>query len=503
MKLFVMQGKIQESVADTIIVNLFEGVTEPRGATGAVNQALNGAISELIANGDMTGKLGEVSVLYPRGALTASRVLVVGLGKLDTFDLEVVRRVAGTAIKRARELNANEVATIIHGAGAAGLEAAQAAQATAEGSLLALYHYAAQKLETESIHEIQSLTLMELDSTQIAAVEGGVRTALAIAQGVYLARDLTNMPPNIATPTRLAAVAQEIALQHRMVITVGDRDWAARHRMGGFLAVAKGAGEPPKFIILEHNRERHDLDTIVLVGKGITFDTGGISLKPSEHMENMKSDMAGAAAVLGTMKVVGLLNLSLRVVGLAPATENMPDAQGYHPADVITASNGKTVEIISTDAEGRMVLADALVYAGQYKPKAVIDLATLTGACVTALGQGVAAGLFSNDQKLQDRLISSGSITHERLWPLPLWDDYLKKIKSEVADLKNSGGRNGGVGTSAVFLKEFTDYPWAHVDMAGMALMEKKDETPYIAAGGSGYGVRLLIDFLMKWLEQN
>jgi leucyl aminopeptidase len=245
------------------------------------------------------------------------------------------------------------------------------------------------------------------------------------------------------------------------------------------------------------------LDTIVLVGKGITFDTGGISLKPSEHMENMKSDMAGAAAVLGTMKVVGLLNLSLRVVGLAPATENMPDAQGYHPADVITASNGKTVEIISTDAEGRMVLADALVYAGQYKPKAVIDLATLTGACVTALGQGVAAGLFSNDQKLQDRLISSGSITHERLWPLPLWDDYLKKIKSEVADLKNSGGRNGGVGTSAVFLKEFTDYPWAHVDMAGMALMEKKDETPYIAAGGSGYGVRLLIDFLMKWLEQN
>ena len=270
--------------------------------------------------------------------------------------------------------------------------------------------------------------------------------------------------------------------------------------MGAFLAVAKGAGEPPKFIVLEHNGERENLDTIVLVGKGITFDSGGISLKPSEGMDHMKSDMAGAAAVLATMKVVGLLDLPLRVIGITPCTENMPDANGYHPADVITASNGKTIEIISTDAEGRMILADALVYASRYQPKAVVDLATLTGACVIALGRAVAAGLLCNDAALGEKLVASGEATHERLWPMPLYEDYLKKIRSLVADIKNTGGRNGGVGTSAYFLKEFTDYPWAHLDIAGMALVtEKIDTGPYQPLGASGFGVRLLTDFLRNW----
>jgi leucyl aminopeptidase len=236
------------------------------------------------------------------------------------------------------------------------------------------------------------------------------------------------------------------------------------------------------------------------VGKGITFDTGGISLKLAEKMEDMKSDMAGAAAVLGAMEVVGRLDLPLRVIGITPCTENMPDANGYHPADVITISNGKTVEIISTDAEGRMILADALVYAQQYKPKAVVDLATLTGACVIALGEMVAAGIFCTDDWLQDKLVASGAAAHELLWPMPLWDDYREKIKTISADMMNTGGRFGGVGTSAIFLKEFTDYPWAHLDIAGMALITKKVlETPYMPLGGTGFGVRLLVDFLRKW----
>jgi leucyl aminopeptidase len=264
--------------------------------------------------------------------------------------------------------------------------------------------------------------------------------------------------------------------------------------MGAFLAVAKGAGEPPKFITLEHNSDRHDLATIVLVGKGITFDTGGISIKPGERMSEMKSDMGGAAAVLGAMKTVAMLDLPLRVIGITPCTENMPDANAYRPADVITASNGKTIEIISTDAEGRMVLADALVYARRYEPQAVIDLATLTGACVIALGKGMAAGLFSTDDTLRDRLVAASKATHERVWPLPLWDDYKNAIKSNVADMKNSGGRFGGVATSAIFLKEFTDYPWVHLDIAGVALSEKDDS--YTPAGGVGYGVRLLVEFL-------
>jgi leucyl aminopeptidase len=267
--------------------------------------------------------------------------------------------------------------------------------------------------------------------------------------------------------------------------------------MGGFLAVAKGAGEPPKFIVLEHNSERDDLDTIVLVGKGITFDTGGISIKPSQNMGDMKSDMGGAAAVLGAMKTVAQLDLPLRVIGITPCTENMPDAAAYRPSDVITISNGKTVEIISTDAEGRMVLADGLVYAKQYEPKAVIDLATLTGACVVALGQGMAAGLFSTDDTLRDRLVAAGDTTFERVWPLPLWPEYKEAIKTDVADMKNAGGRMGGVATAAVFLQEFVDYPWVHLDIAGMALSEKSK--PYTPAGGTGYGVRLLVEFLRNW----
>jgi leucyl aminopeptidase len=216
-------------------------------------------------------------------------------------------------------------------------------------------------------------------------------------------------------------------------------------------------------------------------------------------MDDMKSDMAGAAAVLATMKVAGELKLPLHLVGITPCTENMPDAQAYHPADVITASNGKTIEIISTDAEGRLILADALVYASRYNPKAVVDLATLTGACVTALGQWVAAGVFCTDEWLQKKLVTSGQTTYERVWPMPLYNDYKKKIKSLVADMMNSGGRNSGVGSSAIFLKEFTDYPWAHVDMAGMALIEKKHETPYTFEGATGFGVRLLVDFLRNW----
>jgi leucyl aminopeptidase len=497
MKLSVMQGSIQTFEADTIIVNLFEGVTSPGGATGAVDQALNGAIGEVIASGDFTGEAGEISVLYPRGALPAKRVLVVGLGKSSEFDLNGVRKAAAVAIKRARKLNARSVATIVHGAGIAGLPIAESAQATAEGSLLALYRFDADKQKPAGEKEIDSLTIVEFTQGKIPEIETGIGRARAIAAGVYLARDLVNMPANVATPTKMAEAAAEIAAAHGLEITAGGRAWAAERNMGAFLAVAKGAGEPPKFIVLEHNADRNDLDTIVLVGKGITFDTGGISLKPVQGLGSMKADMAGAAAVLGAMKAVGMLNLPLRVIGITPCTENMPDADAYRPADVIKASNGKTIEIISTDAEGRMVLADGLVHAARYEPNAVVDLATLTGACVVALGKGIAAGLFSNDDELRDKLVDAATTTRERLWPLPLWEEYREAIKSNVADMKNSGGRTGGVATSAIFLEEFTDYPWAHIDMASMNLSEKSTE--FVPAGGTGYGVRLLIEFLRNW----
>ncbi len=497
MKIIVSQGEIQAAQADTLIVNLFDDVTTPGGATGAIDKALGGAIRELIASGDLTGKAGEVGILYPRGAVPATRVLIVGLGKRDGFNLEGVRQAAANGIKQAHKLKAKNVATIVHGAGIGGLEVQAAAQATVEGSLLALYRFAASKQEPEPPHAIDSLVVVEFDTDKIGAIEAGSVAAQAIAAGVAVARDLVNMPPNVATPTKLADTAVSIATDHNLKITIGDCAWAAEHKMGAFLAVAQGAGEPPKFIILEHNGDREDLDTIVLVGKGITFDTGGISIKPSASMEAMKSDMGGAAAVLGAMKAVGAMNLPLRIIAIAPCTENMPDANAYRPADVITASNGTTIEIISTDAEGRMVLADGLVYATRFNPKAVIDLATLTGACVVALGSGMAAGLFSTEDRLRDKLVAAGTAVHERVWPLPLWDDYKEAIKSDVADIKNSGGRFGGVATSAIFLKQFVDYPWVHLDIAGMALSEKA--TAYTPRGGTGYGVRLLVEFLRNW----
>lgn len=497
MKITVTQGNIVDSSADTIIVNLFNDVTTPGGGTGAVDKALGGAVSELIGNGDLSGKAGEVAVVYPRGLIGAKRVIVVGLGERDSFDYEDVRRAAAHAIKKARDLKADRVATFVQGAGIGGLDVERAAHATVEASILALYQYDAPKKEKETPHEIDQLSIVEFDASKVAAIERGVNTAVAVSEGVILARDLVNMPPNVATPAKLAATAQEIADAHGMAVTIGDRDWAAERNMGAYLAVAQGAGFDPKFIVLEHNGDRDDLETVVLVGKGITFDTGGISIKPTANMGDMKSDMGGAAAVLGTMKVVGLLDLPLRVIGITPATENMPDANAYRPADVITASNGVTIEIISTDAEGRMILADALVHAATYQPNAVIDLATLTGSAVVALGSDMAASLFSTDDALRDRLVAAGNQTRERVWPMPLWDEYLDAIKTDVADIKNSGGRSGGVATSAMFLKQFTDFPWAHLDIAGMALTSKGNA--YTPKGGTGYGVRLLVEMLRDW----
>ena len=497
MQVQVTQGNIQDSTADTIIINLFEDVTNPSGATGAIDQALNGMVSDLIATGDVSGKAGEVAVFFPGDKLPAKRILVAGLGSRDGFDYEGVRRAAGIALSKAKKHKAKRIATIVHGAGIAGLDAELAAQATAEGSLLAHYAYDAPKEKEEDDHTIESLTILEFDDKKIEAIQRGVDTAVSITSGVFIARDLVNMAPNIATPSKMAKTAKAIAHDHGLDVTVGGRRWARQHGMGAFLAVAKGAGEKPKFIVLEHNGERDDLDTIVLVGKGITFDTGGISLKAPPNMGSMKSDMGGAAAVIGAMKAVGMLNLPLRVIGITPCTENMPDAFAYRPADVITASNGKTIEIISTDAEGRMVLADGLVYAEKYGPNAVIDLATLTGSCVMALGRGMSAGLFSTDDGIRDQLVAAGTSTQERVWPMPLWDDYKKAIHSDVADMKNSGGRFGGVATSAIFLKQFTNYPWAHLDIAPMALSDK--DTAYTPKGGTGYGVRLLVEFLRNW----
>ena len=506
MEIRTTAGGIQTTDDEMIVVNLFEEIETPGGATGAVDKELGGAIGEAIAAGDCRGKKGETTVFYPRGAIPARRVLVVGLGPQAGFSLEAVRSAAASAAQRARDLGVSSFSSIVHGGGAGGFPVQAAAQAVVEGTILGLYRYQELKNKPPDRPDPEQFTLVQFDPAKIPEVESGAQLGQVVAEAACLARDLVNRPANYATPSDLAELALEIAgeFDHMRCQVLNEED-ASELKMGSFLGVAQGSDEAAAFIVMEYHPSREDLDTIVLAGKGITFDTGGISLKPVQGMERMRGDMAGAAAVLATMAVVGQLDLPLHVVGLVPATENMPGARAYKPGDVLTAMNGKTIEIISTDAEGRLVLADALAYAARFEPKAVVDLATLTGACVVALGAGIAAGMFSTDDELAARLQTASQTSGERLWRMPLYDDYLAKIESLTADLANSGGRMGGVGASAIFLKQFAEgYPWAHLDIAGMSFEEaggSPKRPAYLGKGGTGFGVRLLVQFLRDWVS--
>lgn len=498
-----LQANITAVTADLIVVNLFEGVTQPGGATGAVDKALGGRITELIALGDCTGKLGATTLIHTFGALPAPRVLVVGLGDRQKFDLQAARVAAAKAIAAARQAGARHVATIVHGAGVGGLDPQAAAQAVVEASILENYAMPRQGNRPGSDNQVKTLTVVEFSAAQFPAVVEGVRIGRIIAESVVMARDLIATPANIATPTYLAEHAQRMAAEVGLRCTVFERDDMAALGMGILLAVAKGSDEPPKFVILEHNADRADeLPTLVLAGKGITFDTGGYSLKVNaagETMWRMKYDMTGAADVFAVLRAAALLDLPLHVVGLAPLCENMISGHAQRPGDVYRGMTGKTVEVISTDAEGRMILADALAFAGRYRPQAVVDLATLTGAIGVALGPK-AAGLFGNDEHLRERLLAAAAATGERLWPMPMYDDYAEDIRSDVADVKNSTlpVKNAGVSTSAKFLEHFTEgYPWAHIDLANMAWADPG--RPLYPKGATAFGVRLLVQFLRDW----
>jgi leucyl aminopeptidase len=486
-----VSADIATYTADAIIIGLFEG-----SQAGVLDSSLNGAISELIDGGDFSGKTGQVAVLYPRETIPARRVILVGLGKMETFTADIARRAAASAILKARDLKVSHAAILLDDvqSGALGIEAA--AQAVSEGSLMALYSYRGQKMG--DVPEALPVSLdVIVDEQNHDRASVGILAGTAIGEGVILARDLVNLPPNFCTPDYLAQTAEAMADEVGLACEILGKTEMETLKMGAILGVAQGSDTPPRFIILEHNAGRDDLETVVLVGKGVTFDTGGYNIKTTEGMGSMKGDMAGGAAVIGAMRALAGLDVPLHVVGLVPASDNMISGHAYRAQEVLTASNGVTIEIISTDAEGRLLLADALVYAGRYNPAAVVDIATLTGACVTALGANVAAGLFSIDDGLRDQLLAAGTSTAEKVWPLPLFPEYDKTIESNTADIKNSGGARGGVGTSAIFLKHFADYPaWAHIDMAGM--MFDQPDNPCYPKGATGYGVRLLTEFVRR-----
>jgi leucyl aminopeptidase len=497
----VKRGAIQEEETELIVVNLFEDVSEPGGATGAVDKALGGQITELIASGDFKGKLNDTALLYTRGAIPAKRVLIVGLGKKEQFDLDKVRQVSATAARKAHALGLTQYATVLHGAGAAGLDAAQAAQVVAEGTILSQYRFTqhmTEKKNGEDGRELEKVSIVVMGEETAQQAKEGAAAGVQIAEAVNWARDLVNQPANYATPSILADEARRMAKTYGLKFQALGPAEMRTLGMGALLGVAQGSAQEPRFIILEYNGRSDDPAPIVLIGKGLTFDSGGISIKPSEGMEKMKGDMAGAAAVFGAMRAVAALKIPRRVIGLVPATENLPSGTAYKPGDVVKAITGKTIEVISTDAEGRLILADALGYAQRYQPVGgVVDLATLTGSCVVALGTFV-AGLFSNNDALAARIEAASKATNEKVWRMPMWDEYAEQIKSDVADVKNTGGRPAGSITAAKFLEKFAEnMPWAHLDIAGPAATEK--DGPYQPKGGTGFGVRLLVQMLRDW----
>lgn len=495
MEIRVEKSKAEKYPCELLLLFSFESSESLEGPLKEIDQEWSGFLSALMREGDFKGELFENHLLYTNGVIPARRVILAGLGKKEEFNLEKFRGAASKAGQFIRDSGIKQFTFPIKKFYSFSEE--ELTESFIIGLLLGLYQFNAFKTnEKEKMKGIERLILLGEDEEEIHKIHDGLQTGKIISEAVYMARDLVNGPSNQITPSALAEMAREMAKEQGMEIQVLDLEEAEAMGMGAFVAVAKGSQEPAKLIIVEYNGNK-DLDTLALIGKGITFDSGGISIKPSEKMERMKDDMSGAAAILGTLQAASRLQIPLHLVGIIPATENLPSGKAYKPGDILKTLSGQTVEVISTDAEGRLILCDAITLSLRYKPKAIIDLATLTGACVIALGDDV-IGLFGNDELLLRKMEEASIKTGEKVWRMPLWDEYFDYLKSDVADFKNVGTRAAGAIVGAIFLSKFVEkVPWVHLDIAGPASIEK--ERPYIPKGGTGVGVRLLVQFLKDW----
>lgn len=490
----VVRGQPALVWGDALAVPVYKGKNATQGRLFTVlDRKLRGALSELIKLGDFEGGLDEVHVVHTRSKAIPARVLLVGVGEARALTVDRLRKAGGRAAKVALDLKLKKLACAGPDAGA--LAGARGANAMAEGFLLGLYRYDDYKKDRKP-RVFKALNVVQ-DGPADKEFQAGLDRVATLAEAVNYARDLGNRPCNDLVPATLAQAARDLAKEQGFRCTVLDYKKAEALGMHAFCAVAKGSAEPPAFIVLEYNGGPAGQAPIALVGKGLTFDTGGISLKPAENMDEMKFDMCGAGAVLGAFKALAGLKLPINVVGLIPAVENMPGGRAYKPGDVLKTLGGPTIEVRNTDAEGRVVLADALAYAARFKPSAVVDLATLTGAVVVALGH-FAAGVYANDRDLARHILAAAEDTGDRCWEMPMWDDYREIVKSDVADVRNSTGRPAGSITAACFLQAFADdYRWAHIDIAGTAYQERA--TALGPKGATGFGVRLLVRLLEKW----
>jgi leucyl aminopeptidase len=484
-----------------LVLQHFQDDDEPVGAIAAVDEAMGGLLGRLLSRGDFRGRPEEAMVVYPEDAgFPAERVLLIGIGTREAYSMQTLRKAVGAAVRQAERLRVDDMTVALGHVERTSEHMGHhfAAQGAVEGAVLAAWDYREFKSEPDdeddAVVRLRNVSLLAYSDEEAEEMRSGADVGRIVAEAENLARELAAKPGNVATPSHLADVARTIAEEGGMEITVFDRAGMEAEGFGGMLAVAAGTEEEPRFIVMEYRGGAEGEAPVALVGKGVTFDAGGISIKPAQKMEEMKYDMSGAAAVLGAMQAIARLRPRVNVVALVPATENLLSGKATKPGDILRMYSGKTVEVINTDAEGRLILADALAYAQRYEPQAVVDAATLTGAVVIGLGHE-AIGLMGNDGDLMDEVRAVGERTGERCWPLPLWDEFRKQIESDVADIKNSGGRPAGSITAGWFLKEFVgDVPWVHLDVAGTAYRD--EPAPYLRKGPTGVPTRLFIEWV-------
>ncbi len=485
--------------SELLVLGLFAETKKLPAEYKMIDDASGGIIGELIRLGDFSGKANETLLLYPKGKLASKRLLIVGLGDKNKFELNVLREAAGIAAKTGEKVGAKKCSLLLHALAGKKFGYEKLGQAIAEGAIVGRYAFKDYVSSSDNVSgtKIGKMDIIIVESSGVVAkqLKAGCDVGVIVGESQNQARMIANKPGNEINPATLAKEAQKLARKWDLNCQVFDEKKLAKLGMNAILAVGSGSANKPRLIVLRYqgNRDKKTPD-VAVVGKAITFDSGGICIKPSSGMEAMKFDKCGGCAVLGIMEAVSRLKLKLNVIGLIPSAENLPSQTSYRPGDIIRTYSGKTVEVQNTDAEGRMILSDALNYVAKMKPKAIIDMATLTGACVIALGNHY-AGLFSNDEKLAKSLLLSGVESGEKVWRLPCGEEYLEQMKSKVADLKNIGGREGGPCTAGAFLGEFVEgLPWAHIDIAGMA--DTNEEKPYRNIGATGFPVRLIVEYL-------
>ncbi len=476
-----------------VIIGTFEGRKKPSGDLAAIDAALDGAVAGLMRRGQIKGKAEEINYIHSLGGIAAAGVLVVGLGKKKEINTDKVRSAAAVACRYVTRKKVKDIAVAALAAGSGGVTVEESVKAIAEGAILGIYSFREYMTEDKDNHaELRKLTLAGVGRADIKKVKQACEEGRIVAEAANLARDMVNRPANYMTPADMAEAAAGLAEESGLELSVLEKKDMQKLGMGALLGVAQGSCQPPKMIILSYKAKKGKEIDLALLGKGITFDSGGISLKSSRKMEEMKYDMAGGAAVIAAIAAMDRLQLKINVTAIVPAVENLPGGSALKPGDVLKAMNGKTIEIISTDAEGRLVLADAMGYANKLKAKRIVDVATLTGACVVALGY-ITTGVMGNNQRLIDGVLAAGRETGEYMWQLPMFKEYKELNKSDIADIKNAGSGSAGTISAGQFLAEFAgNIPWVHLDIAGTAYSSK--EYKYIPKGATGVPVRSLVN---------